>query len=131
MPGQVSDFWGFEPLILAVVPETLPLSYVLKPFAVFLSWSCNLLSHSWHCSSLYQIFWNLYVCIQPQLLQHDHSKAGHPNHQPNVLYMILRKLLLLPVPALHQTGRQVPATDRAGTGQAWASLGGICFQDTM
>ena len=31
MPGQVSDFWGFEPPILAVVPATLPLSYALKP----------------------------------------------------------------------------------------------------
>jgi hypothetical protein len=31
MPGQVSDFWGFEPPILAVVPATLPLSYTLKP----------------------------------------------------------------------------------------------------
>ena len=30
MPGQVSDFWGFEPPILAVVPATLPLSYALK-----------------------------------------------------------------------------------------------------
>ena len=54
-----------------------------------------------------------------------------PYHQPTVLYMILRELLLLPVPALHQTGRQVPATGRGGTGQTWASLGGICFQDTM
>ena len=31
MPGQVSDFWAFEPPILAVVPATLPLSYTLKP----------------------------------------------------------------------------------------------------
>jgi hypothetical protein len=30
MPGQVSDFWGFEPPIHAVVPATLPLSYALK-----------------------------------------------------------------------------------------------------
>jgi hypothetical protein len=30
MPGQVSDFLGFEPPILAVVPATLPLSYSLK-----------------------------------------------------------------------------------------------------
>ena len=27
---QVSDFWGFEPPILAVLPATLPLSYALK-----------------------------------------------------------------------------------------------------
>ena len=26
MPGQVSDFWGFKPPILAVVPATLPLA---------------------------------------------------------------------------------------------------------
>jgi hypothetical protein len=31
MPGKVSDFWGFKPPILAVVPATLPLSYALKP----------------------------------------------------------------------------------------------------
>jgi hypothetical protein len=31
MPGQVSDFWGFELPILAVVPARLPLSYGLKP----------------------------------------------------------------------------------------------------
>jgi hypothetical protein len=32
MHGQVSDIWGFEPPILAVVPATLPLSYALgKP----------------------------------------------------------------------------------------------------
>jgi hypothetical protein len=35
MPGQVSDFWGFEPPILAVVPATLPLSYALKPKKFF------------------------------------------------------------------------------------------------
>ena len=28
---QVSDFWGFEPLILAVLPATLPLRFALKP----------------------------------------------------------------------------------------------------
>ena len=31
MPWQVSDFWGFEPLILAVVPATLPLIHAIKP----------------------------------------------------------------------------------------------------
>ena len=31
MPGQVSNFLGFEPPILAVAPATLPLSYDLKP----------------------------------------------------------------------------------------------------
>ena len=35
MPGQVSDFWGFEPPILAAVPATLPLSYALKPKSLF------------------------------------------------------------------------------------------------
>ena len=39
MPGQVSDFWGFEPPILAVVPATLPLSYALKPSPMHLSFT--------------------------------------------------------------------------------------------
>jgi hypothetical protein len=38
MPGQVSDFWGFEPPILAVVPETLPLSYAIKPKIIKALW---------------------------------------------------------------------------------------------
>jgi hypothetical protein len=31
VPGQVSNLWGFESPILAVVPATLPLSYALMP----------------------------------------------------------------------------------------------------
>jgi hypothetical protein len=31
MRGQVSDFGGFKPPVLAVVPATLPLFYKLKP----------------------------------------------------------------------------------------------------
>jgi hypothetical protein len=56
MPRQVSDFWGFEPMILAVVPATLPLRYALKEENTYKSATEIILEITMNLKNQYNIF---------------------------------------------------------------------------
>ena len=106
MPGQVSDFWGFEPATHAAVPATLPLSHTRKPIFRYSPMKCiqeiynSLKSYAryWKCIQLVikrihnnEITWFIFFLLEYWLKLHwliSHSAIVFPSILLNFIYLV-------------------------------------------